>query len=197
MLVRSSAQSRFLSIPPKKMRLVAGLVKGLRVERALAILNFTPRIAARHLAKTLKSAAANALSKEGTDHLSAEALTVKNIVVDAAPTAKRIRFRSMGRVYRYRKRFCHLLVELEGETDVPTERKAAGGKAAGGKAAAKESPSAKTAKGRSAAKKTSTAKGKPSKAVSKTRASKTGAEKPSGRKKTGRPKAGEKNDAGK
>jgi large subunit ribosomal protein L22 len=190
MLVRSSAQSRFLSIPPRKMRLVAGLVKGLRVERALAILNFTPKIAARHLAKTLKSAAANALSKEGTDHLSPEALTVKNIVVDAAPTAKRIRFRSMGRVYRYRKRFCHLLVELEGETDVPAERKAAGEKAA-----AKESPSAKTAKGKSAARKTSTAKGKTSKAAPKARGKKTGSEKPSGRKKTTESKAGEKKDA--
>ena len=77
MLVKSSAQLRFLSIPPRKMRLVADIVKGLPVEKALGILNFTPKIAAHHLAKTLKSAAANALSKEGTDHLSAEDLMIK------------------------------------------------------------------------------------------------------------------------
>ncbi len=118
MLVQATARLRYLSIPPKKMRLMANLVKGLPVEKALNILNFTPKIAAHHIAKTLKSAAANALSVEGTDHLRPENLLIKKITVDAAPTAKRIRFQSMGRAFRYRKRFCHLTVVLEGETDI-------------------------------------------------------------------------------
>lgn len=122
MIVRSTARLRFASIPARKMRLVGDTVKGLPVEKALDILNFTPRIAARHIAKTLKSAAANALSLQGTDHLRPEALTVKNILVDEAPTAKRIRFQSMGRVFRIRKRYCHLTVELIGETDAPPVR---------------------------------------------------------------------------
>jgi large subunit ribosomal protein L22 len=122
MIVRSSARLRFVSIPPRKMRLVGDMVKGLPVEEALNILNFTPRIAARHVAKTLKSAAANALSLEGTDHLRPEALVVKSITVDAAPAAKRIRFQSMGRVFRIKKRYCHLTVQLEGETDAPPVR---------------------------------------------------------------------------
>jgi len=122
MIVRSTAKLRFASIPARKMRLVGDTVKGLPVEKALDILNFTPRIAARHIAKTLKSAAANALSLQGTDHLRPEALTVKNITVDEAPTAKRIRFQSMGRVFRIRKRYCHLTVELIGETDAPPVR---------------------------------------------------------------------------
>ncbi|MGH8016082.1 MAG: 50S ribosomal protein L22 [Candidatus Zixiibacteriota bacterium] len=122
MIVRATARLRFASIPARKMRLVGNTVKGLPVEQAINILNFTPRIAARHIAKTLKSAAANALSLEGTDHLRPEALTVKSIIVDEAPTAKRIRFQSMGRVFRYRKRFCHLTVELVGETDAPPVR---------------------------------------------------------------------------
>lgn len=105
------------------MRLVAGLVKGLPVERALNILNFTPKIAAHHIAKTVKSAAANALSSEGTDRLKPESLVVSRIVVDAAPTAKRIRFQSMGRAFRYRKRYSHLTVVLEGETDVAPKSK--------------------------------------------------------------------------
>ena len=170
MLVKSTAQLRFLSIPPRKMRLVADTVKGLPVEKALGILNFTPRIAAHHLAKTLKSAAANALSKEGTDHLSAEALVIKNITVNAAPTAKRIRFRSMGRVYRYRKRFCHLIVELEGRTDEPEEKKQAPSKAA-----AKEKPT-KKAKAPAKKKKASPAK-KTTKSPAKTKAKKTKEEK--------------------
>ncbi|MBD3404187.1 50S ribosomal protein L22 [candidate division GN15 bacterium] len=108
-----TARLRFLSIPPRKMRQVGDMIKGMKVEKALNILNFTPRIAAKHLAKTVKSAAANILSEEGSDHVNAEDLVVTNVVVEAAPTAKRIRFQSMGRVFRYRKRHCHLSVWVE------------------------------------------------------------------------------------
>lgn len=124
MLVTSKARLKYLSIPPRKMRLVANTVKGMPVEKALNILNFTPKIAAFHLAKTLKSAAANALSIEGTDHLRPEDLRVSKITIDAAPSAKRIRFQSMGRVHRYKKRFCHLTIELMGETMVDEDKKA-------------------------------------------------------------------------
>jgi large subunit ribosomal protein L22 len=122
MIVRSTASLKFVSIPPRKMRLVGALVKGLPVEEALNVLNFTPRIAARHMAKTLKSAAANALSLQGTDHLRPEALVVKSIIVDGGPSAKRIRFQSMGRVFRIKKNYCHLTVHLEGVTDAPPVR---------------------------------------------------------------------------
>ncbi|MDF1544297.1 MAG: 50S ribosomal protein L22 [bacterium] len=121
MLVKSFARLRYLSIPPRKMRLVADMVKDMPVEKALDVLQFTPKIAARHLAKTLQSAASNALSREGTDHLKPEDLLIDTIVVDAAPTAKRIRFQSMGRVFRYRKRFCHLTVNIKGEMDTSAE----------------------------------------------------------------------------
>lgn len=127
MQVKATARLRYVSIPPRKMRLVADMIKGMPVEKALNILNFTPRIAAHHIAKTLKSAAANALSVEGTDHLKPEDLMVSNVIVDAAPTAKRVRFQSMGRVFRYKKRFCHLTVMLEGEMEEP-EKKRYGGR---------------------------------------------------------------------
>ena len=126
MLVKATARLKYVSIPPRKMRLVGDMIKGMPVEKALNILNFTPRIAAHHIAKTLKSAAANALSSEGTDHLKPEDLMVSNVIVDAAPTAKRVRFQSMGRVFRYKKRFCHLTVMLEGEMEVPEKKKATG-----------------------------------------------------------------------
>ena len=133
MLVRSTAKLKYVSIPPRKMRLVGDMVKGLPVEEALNVLNFTPRIAARHIAKTVKSAAANALSILGTDHLKPEDLMVKNVIVDSAPTAKRLRFQSMGRIYRIRKRFCHLTIHLEGEADIvsqPAAKSAKAGKSA-------------------------------------------------------------------
>ncbi|HUV30072.1 MAG TPA: 50S ribosomal protein L22 [Acidobacteriota bacterium] len=113
MPVHATARLKYVSIPPRKMRLVAEMVKGMPVEKALNILNFSPRIAAHHIAKTLKSAAANALSQEGTGQLKPENLRISTIKVDNAPTAKRIRFQSMGRVYRIRKRHCHLTIVLE------------------------------------------------------------------------------------
>lgn len=162
MLIQSKARLRYVSIPPKKMRLVGELVKGMAVEKALGILNFTPRIAAHHMARTLKSAAANALSKEGTDRLKPESLVIKSITVDAAPTAKRIRFQSMGRVFRYRKRFCHLTILIEGKLDAaeqprkPGKRKRAAEKT-------KDDSGAKAAKTKSGttSKTKSTAKDRP------------------------------------
>lgn len=174
MLVRSSARLRYVSIPPRKMRLVGDMVKGLQVEEALDILNFTPRIAARHLAKTLKSAAANALSLEGTDHLRPEALMVKNVIVDAAPTAKRIRFQSMGRVFRIKKRYCHLTIELEGEIDALPKKAAATSKTrdTAKKDQVKKSATKKTTKKKSSARKTGKARSATKRKTAKTSARK-------------------------
>lgn len=154
MLVKASARLLYLSIPPRKMRLVADMVKGMPVEDALNVLNFTPKIAAHHLAKTVKSAAANALSIEGTDALKPEDLYIKDIAVDQAPTAKRIRFQSMGRIFRIRKRFCHLTVKLEAEMAADEIKAAPKAKAkVEEKAPAKKATAKKTAK-KPAAKKT-------------------------------------------
>ncbi len=155
---RATARSTFLSIPPRKMRLVGDLVKGLPVDKALNILNFTPRIAAVHMAKTLKSAVANMLSVEGTSNLHPEDLHIKRIVVDEAPTAKRIKFQSMGRVFRIRKRFCHLSIFLDASREalaaapVPTRGKKAKGKA--------DADAAKAPKKTASAKKKAAAKSK-------------------------------------
>jgi len=119
MSVTTTARLRHCSIPPRKMRLVANLVRGLPIQKALDVLNFTKRAAAYHVAKTLKSAAANAFSMVGTDHVKPEDLYVKSITVDPAPSAKRIRFQSMGRVFRYRKRHSHLTVVLEEKAVTP------------------------------------------------------------------------------
>ncbi|HPM37226.1 MAG TPA: 50S ribosomal protein L22 [candidate division Zixibacteria bacterium] len=180
MLVQATARLKYVSIPARKMRQVADLVKGQPVEKALGILNFTPKIAAFHMAKTLKSAVANALSTEGTDHLHPEDLVVKEVQVDEAPTHKRIRFQSMGRVFRVRKRHCHLTIRVEANVDLEARRQAAKGrtkKAAAGETA--ETAAAGTAA--PAKKKTAAAK---KKAAAKTAAKKTAAKKPAAKKKT-------------
>jgi len=168
--VTPTARAKFLSISPRKMRQVGNLVKGLPVEKALDVLNFTPKIAAHHMAKTLKSAVANKLSLEGTAQLDPEHLVVSQIVVGAGPTAKRIQYRSMGRVYRIRKRYCHLDIYLEvderkqraAETKVEgkaTKKKAASrAKKASAKAAAKVTKTKTTAKKKTATGTKTTAK---------------------------------------
>jgi len=170
MSVRAKARLKYVSIPPRKMRLVANLVKGLPVEKALNILNFTPRIAAHHIAKTLKSATATALSQEGTAQLRPESLCVKNITVDDAPTAKRIQFQSMGRVFRLRKRHCHLTIVLEESVEMKASETAVVSKA---KTKTKDESPPKRSK-----------KAGDSKTARKTSSRSTGSKKPSGRKST-------------
>jgi len=192
MPVKAIARLRYVSIPPRKMRLVADMVKGMLVEKALDVLNFTPRIAAHHIAKTLKSATANALSQEGTTQLKPESLHVKTITVDSAPMAKRIQFQSMGRVFRIRKRHCHLTIILEEIADTAGAKvtgkktKAATGAAATKTTAAKP-PAKKTAKKKiSGADKTSTAKSGKKKSTTGTKkvaSRKASAEAPKGKKK--------------
>lgn len=119
---------------PRKVRRVVHLIKGKSIDEALAILKFTNKAAAGPLMKTIQSATANALAIEGTSRLKAEDLSIADIKVDEGPRAKRIRFRAMGRVYRYKKRFTHLTVVVQGEA----------GEEAGGKRA-KAVKTAKTA----------------------------------------------------
>jgi len=172
--IKPTAQSRFVSISPRKMRQAGDLIRGLPVEEALAVLQFTPRVAAFHMAKTLKSAIANKLSLEGTANLNPEHLLVGQVQIGAAPTAKRIRFRSMGRIYRVRKRYCHLAIYLDIDERKRREEEARLEAASGkGKAPAKKSARKKTTAGKAAKKKT---------AKKKTTAKKATKKKPTGKK---------------
>lgn len=148
-MMQARARIRFLKMSPRKMRQVADLIKGKPVQEALNILNYTPKSAAHPLAKTVKAAAANAIAGVGTAKLKAEDLSISKILIDGAPTAKRIRFQSMGRVFRIRKRYCHVMVEVEGEPEPIKERTAAKAKK---DKAEKEPPTAKESKAKSKAK---------------------------------------------
>jgi large subunit ribosomal protein L22 len=122
MLTQARARVRYLKMSPRKMRRVIDLVKGRPVQDALNILNYTPKSAAHQLAKTVKAAAANAIAGVGTAKLKAEDLMISRVFVDSAPTGKRARFQSMGRVFRVRKRYCHVTVEVQGEAEVEKAR---------------------------------------------------------------------------
>ena len=95
---------------PRKVRLVADNLRGMKVGAALAVLKYTPQAAAPHLAKLLRSAVANAEEKGG--RVDVDALFVRTLTVDQGPKAKRFMPRAMGRATRIDKKTSHVYVEL-------------------------------------------------------------------------------------
>jgi large subunit ribosomal protein L22 len=102
--------SRHLRIAPRKVRLVADLVRGKRVGEAIGLLQHLPKKAAPLIAKALKSVVANA---ENTQRVAVDELYVKRITVDGGPTAKRFLPRAHGRATKLRKRTAHLTVIVD------------------------------------------------------------------------------------
>jgi len=108
------ARARFVRVAPRKARMVADQVRGLPVPDARTLLEFSPRGAARDLAKLIDSAAANA---ESNHDLIADELRIADIRVDEGPTLKRWRPRARGRATRIDRRTSHLSVALRPNED--------------------------------------------------------------------------------
>ena len=92
------------------MRLVADQIRGLPVDKALNILNFSNKKAAVIIKKVLESAIANAEHNDGAD---IDDLKIKSISIDQGPTLKRLRARARGRADRIFKRTSHITVTVE------------------------------------------------------------------------------------
>ena len=97
---------------PRKMRLVADLVRGVQIEKALAILKFNPKEASRRLEKLLLSAIANWQAKNEDASIEEAELFVKEIRVDGGSMLKRLRPAPQGRAHRIRKRSNHVTLVL-------------------------------------------------------------------------------------
>ncbi|HEX2371973.1 MAG TPA: 50S ribosomal protein L22 [Solirubrobacterales bacterium] len=106
-VVRASA--RYLRSSPRKVRQLADQVRGLQIDDARALLQFSPKGAARDVANVIDSAAANA---ENNHDLVADDLEIAEIFVDEGPTLRRWRARARGRATRIDRRTCHLSVAL-------------------------------------------------------------------------------------
>src|SRR6266700_3619133 len=115
------ARAKYIRRAPRKARLVADMVRGMRVVDALAQLEFSPRHAAVDVAKAIKSAAANA---EHNHQLSRDQLWLKTILVDEGPTLKRIRPVSRGMAHQYFHRTCHITAIVEDRPDAAPVRPA-------------------------------------------------------------------------
>ena len=101
---------------PRKMRLVADQVRGEDVNKALAILKFSPKEASRRLEKLLLSALANWQAKNEDADIENAALFVKEIRVDSGNMLKRLRPAPQGRAHRIRKRSNHVTIVLGSNT---------------------------------------------------------------------------------
>ncbi|MDO4334314.1 MAG: 50S ribosomal protein L22 [Bacteroidales bacterium] len=106
------AKLRNVPSSPRKMRLVVDMVRGQEAFKALGILKFSNKEAARKVEKLLRSAIANWEEKNGRKAEAGE-LFVKTIFVDAAPMLKRLRPAPQGRGYRIRKRSNHVTLFVD------------------------------------------------------------------------------------
>ena len=100
------------SISPRKMRLIADLVRGKAVEKALGILKFNTKSASRYIEKLLMSALSNWQTKNENQDISNASLFIKEIRVDSAGMIKRLRPAPQGRAHRIRKRSNHVTLIL-------------------------------------------------------------------------------------
>jgi len=104
------AKLNYLRIAPRKIRLVADLIRGKKVEEAQTILSFTTKKAADSLLKLLKSAIANA---KHDFQLEEANLFISNILVDEGPKYKRWRARAKGVAYEIQKKTSHITLVLD------------------------------------------------------------------------------------
>ncbi|MEW6531692.1 MAG: 50S ribosomal protein L22 [Thermodesulfobacteriota bacterium] len=106
------ANLRHSRISARKARLVADLVRGMKVDSALDLLRFTPKKGAKIIRKVVQSALDNASRSAGVDE---DRLFISRITVDEGPTLKRWSPRAMGRATRIRKRTSHICVAVTEE----------------------------------------------------------------------------------
>ncbi len=112
--MEATSKVRHIRMSPRKLRVVASMVRGESVEAAMATLRIMPKKAARIIAKALVSATANAEDRSGGE-VEIDNLVIKTIAVDGGPIIKRWMPRAMGRANRVNHRTSHLTVVVSDE----------------------------------------------------------------------------------
>jgi large subunit ribosomal protein L22 len=113
-IMKNTAIARLVNVPtsPRKMRIVADLIRGKEVMQAMNILRYNAKAPAERLEKLLQTAIANWEAKSG-DKIDEGKVFVKTINVDSARMLKRLRPAPQGRGYRVRKRSNHVTIVLD------------------------------------------------------------------------------------
>lgn len=108
-MLETAAVLKYARISPQKARLVANQVRSLPVAKAIEVLNFSTKKAAKIVKKALYSAIANAEHNDGSD---IDELKISTIYVNEGPVLKRMHARARGRGARILKRTCHITVKV-------------------------------------------------------------------------------------
>ena len=108
-VLEATATLRFARISARKVKIVADLIRGKKVDEALEIVKFTPKASSEIIEKLLKSAIANAENNHGMNRGN---LVVSEIYANQGPTMKRIRPAAKGSASRIRKRTSHVTIKL-------------------------------------------------------------------------------------
>ncbi len=143
---------------PRKMRLVADMIRGVEINRALGMLRYSKKEASVRLEKLLRSAIANWEAKNQGVSLEETPLCVKTISVDGGRQLKRIQPAPQGRAHRIRKRSNHVTIIVDRMEIAAPAVKEAAAPATETKPAAKKTTAATTKKATTTAKKTTAAK---------------------------------------
>lgn len=98
---------------PRKMRLVADIIRGVEINKAIGILRFTKKEASIRMEKLLKSAIANWVAKNETENVDETPLCVKEVFVDCGRMLKRVQPAPQGRAHRIRKRSNHVTIVVD------------------------------------------------------------------------------------
>ncbi len=125
--IEAHAIARHVRMSPQKARLVIDLIRGQKAQDALHSLRFTPKRAAKHIEKVLRSAIANAERKaeDAGAPLDVDQLFVSKCFVNEGARWKRLRPAPMGRAFRYQKRTAHIWVGVAEHHVAAAERVAA------------------------------------------------------------------------
>ncbi|MDB5176379.1 MAG: ribosomal protein [Candidatus Saccharibacteria bacterium] len=110
-LLKVRAMAKGIDQAPRKVSLVAALVRGRTVADALVILEHVPKRAALPVKKAIESAKANAMNNHGLD---GKTLTITTLSVTTGPRLRRFRPASRGRALPFEKKSSHILVEVSG-----------------------------------------------------------------------------------
>lgn len=117
--MEARAIKRFLRMPTRKVRVVVDLIRGKKASEALSILKFCPKAGAIEVERVLRSAISNLQNLKDRGNVDPENVLVKRAYVDQSVTLKRLLPAPMGRVYRLRKRSCHITIVVR---ELPTPK---------------------------------------------------------------------------
>jgi large subunit ribosomal protein L22 len=125
--IEAHAVARHVRMSPQKARLVVDLIRGQKAQDALQSLRYTPKRAAKHIEKVLRSAIANAERKaeDAGTPLDVDQLFISKCYVNEGARWKRLRPAPMGRAFRYQKRTAHIWVGVAEHHRAAAERVAA------------------------------------------------------------------------